>query len=236
MFDTAINILFFNEIILKSYRKVYMKSSARCLLLVIGIIAGIIGLTSIGLVFAGYWLQSGDTPVQSDAIIVLAGEPARAFYAADLYHDGYAPQVYISKPVREHSVRMLDDAGIPFPRAEDIYRLILLKKGVPAQDIHIFGEALVSTVDEAEAINKLFTGNKSRLLVVTSPYHTRRTQMIFNDIVTGSEIDVVGTPYEPFPKQWWKRQDSARNVILEIVKILFYQTGGRFTSGNVSTT
>lgn len=211
-----------------------MKSTSRCLLWVISIFACIIGISLIGVGFAAYWLQSEDMPEQSDAIIVLAGNPARAFYAADLYLEGYAPQVYISKPVREHSVRMLDDAGIPFPRAEDIYRQILLKKGVPAQDIHIFGEALVSTVDEAEAINKLFTGNKSRLLVVTSPYHTRRTQMIFNDIVTDSEIEVVGTPYEPFPKQWWKDQDSARNVILEIVKIIFYQTGGRFASGNAS--
>jgi hypothetical protein len=41
---------------------------------------------------------------------------------------------------------------------------------------------------------------------------------------------VVATPYEPFPREWWKDQDAARHVVLELSKIAFYLLGGQFSS------
>lgn len=67
-----------------------------------------------------------------------------------------------------------------------------------------------------------------KLLVVTSPYHVRRAAMIFRQAYGGAHV-VVGTPYEPFPREWWRSQDAARNVLLELAKITFYLVGGRFT-------
>lgn len=43
-----------------------------------------------------------------------------------------------------------------------------------------------------------------------------------------ADIRVIATPYEAFPGQWWKNQDAARNVVLELTKIIFYRVGGRF--------
>jgi uncharacterized SAM-binding protein YcdF (DUF218 family) len=180
--------------------------------------------------FAGYWLKGDEKPAKSDAIIVLAGAPARSFYAADLYNSGYAPAVYISIPIREHDLTMLDDLGIFIPRAENIYKQILLKKGVPEENIHFFGQSSLSTVQEAEAASKLFRGDSCKIIIVTSPCHVRRASMIFKDTMKGCQLRVLGTTYEPFPEKWWTNQGAARDVLLETSKTVFYLFGGRFRS------
>lgn len=207
-----------------------MRPTNRRIFFVSAILVVIIGLPLLGIGFAGYWLQYSDMPEQADAIIVLAGNPARAFYAADLYLKGYASKVYISRPIRLHHERLLDALGVSFPYAEEICRQVLLKKGIPNSDILIFSKPVISTVEEAEVVKEFFKNSKYRLLIITSPYHTRRTKMIFKNVLKGYNIRVIGTPYEPFPKKWWTDQDAARNVILEVFKILYYKVGGSFHS------
>lgn len=180
--------------------------------------------------FAGYWLKGEEKPVKSDAIIVLAGTPTRSFYAADLYRQGYAPQVFISRPMRDPSLKMLDKIGVSFPRQEEVDKEVLLKKGVHEQNIHFLGQSSLSTVEEAEAANKLFRGDTCKIIVVTSPYHVRRAGMIFKDTMDHCQFRVLGTTYEPFPEKWWSDQDAARNVLLETGKTVFYLLGGRFRS------
>jgi uncharacterized SAM-binding protein YcdF (DUF218 family) len=210
-----------------------MKLNKSRLLIVISIIVLTTSILLFSVRLAGYWLLNSDNPQEADAIVVLAGNPTRAFYAADLYVKGYAPKIYISKPIRLHHERLLDELGVISPYAEDIYRQVLLKKGVPDSHIQVFGKSSISTVEEAEAIKELFKGSNKRLLVITSPYHTRRTKMIIRDVLGGYDVKVVATPYEPFPKKWWTDQDSARNVILEAFKILFYKLGGTFIPGRI---
>ena len=183
------------------------------------------------LAFAAPWLSAQDPPAPADAIIVLAGEPARSLYGADLYRQGLAAEVYITRPVRLRPYKILDDLNIEFPRMEAVYREILIKKGVGADHIHYLGESLLSTVDEARAARALAVHTSiKKVIVVTSPYHVRRVRMVFADYAPGLQIAVVATPYEPFPAKWWIDQDVARNVMLELAKILFYALGGRFTS------
>ncbi len=179
------------------------------------------------------WLKGKDVPLPSRAILVLSGPPTRSFYAADLYRQGYAGEVYVTRPVREPFARMLDEAGIPYPRTEQLHVDVLVKMGVPATRIHVVGEPCLSTADEAEVAQRLFSGRDCRILVVTSQYHVRRAEMIFGDVLKDCRFSVLGTPYESFPAQWWKDQDAARNVLLEVSKIIFYRLGGRFGAGNV---
>ncbi len=183
--------------------------------------------------YAGYWLQGNDAPAEADAIIVLAGPPTRAFYAADLYHQGYASKIFITVPIREHALKLTDELGVDIPRAEQIYRQVLIKKSVPADNIYFIGKDLISTADEAEAINRSFKSENCRLLVVTSPFHVRRSHMVLHNMVERCDIKVLATPYEPSLEKWWTNQDSARNVLTEMLKITFYMCGGRFHSGEV---
>jgi uncharacterized SAM-binding protein YcdF (DUF218 family) len=207
---------------------IIMHCAKKCgLFLLIVFIAVAIGAT-VGLSYAADWLSVSDRPQKADAILVLGGGYSRPFQAADLYRQGLARKIYVSVPLREDQFRLLDEAGITFPREEDVVRQVLLKKGVPAGAIEYLGKDLISTAAEAQAARALFAKGAPRLLVVTSPYHLRRARMTFSDALPAADIRVIATSYDPFPQVWWKDQNAARNVLLELAKISFYQLGGRF--------
>ena len=207
-----------------------IRCAVRCLTALSAVATAAVVLTAAFLAYAAEWLRGHDAPQKADAIVVLAGTPERALYAAELFKAGYANKVLASRPVRERGLRLLDDLGIPFPRAEEIYGQILARSGVPAAHVSFFGNGSASTYEEAKALSDLALGTHPTLLVVTSPYHVRRAAMILDDVAgpATNRIIVVGTPFEPFPAEWWRYQDAARNVLLELVKIGFYRFGGKY--------
>lgn len=71
-------------------------------------------------------------------------------------------------------------------------------------------------------------GAMKHIIVVTSPYHVKRARMILKKNLRNCGVTVLGTPYVPSPKKWWKDQIAATNVVNEIAKIMFYVAGGRF--------
>ncbi len=205
-----------------------MHCAKKCGLFLLAVfVATAIG-AALGLRYAADWLGVADQPQKADAILVLGGSLTRPFEAADLYRREFARKIYISAPVRERQYRILDEAGIPYPREEEVAREVLLKKGVPASAIELLGKNLVSTAAEAQAARALFAGRAPRLLVVTSPYHLRRARMIFSDALPAARIRMLATSYDPLPSSWWKDQSAARNVLLELAKIAYYKLGGRF--------
>ena len=208
------------------------KELQKCALCALGLL-GLAGvLLWLALLFAGGWLRLVESPRNADAIIVLAGSYERSLYAADLYQQHYAPKVYVSVPALDAGNAQIEALGIALPQDVEIHRQILLKKGVPAQAIMTFGQGSLSTAEEAEVLKRLFASPGLRLLVVTSPYHTRRAALILHCAFdgTGIGVTVVATPYEEFREDWWRSQDSARNTLLELAKIAYYYSGGRFYS------
>ena len=118
--------------------------------------------------------------------------------------------------------------GIRLPRQDEQYREILRRKGVPGNAVSVFGDGNLSTVQEAETLRE-FLGNRSaRLLIVTSPYHTRRVKIVFTRLLPQADIRVLASPYEEFPQQWWTDRNSAVNVVIETTKLLYYYLGGAF--------
>lgn len=208
-----------------------------CAAWALGAFVLVAGLSVAALAYAGFWLQLAENPRSADAIIVLAGPFERSLYAADLYHQHYAPRIYLSIPARVSVTRQLEELGIALPHELDIHRQVLLKKGVPTRDTLTFGQGSLSTAQEATALKSQFTKPGSRLLVVTSPYHTRRAKLILERAFADTDISitVVGTPYEEFHQDWWRSQDSARNTVLELAKIAYYYAGGQFHSAAVVT-
>ena len=205
-----------------------MHCAKKCgLFLLVVFFAAAIG-AALGLSYAGEWLSAADRPQKADAILVLGGDFSRPFQAADLYRQGLARKIYVSVPVRKDDYRLLDEAGIAFPRDEEVMRQVLLKKGVPASAIEYLGKDLISTAAEAQAARALFAKGAPKLLIVTSPYHLRRARMTFADALPAADIRMIATSYDPFPSSWWKDQNAARSVLLELAKITFYQLGGRY--------
>jgi uncharacterized SAM-binding protein YcdF (DUF218 family) len=194
-------------------------------LFVLGVVAGVVLLLT-----AGLWLQSADPPVPSDAMVVLGGNFSRPAYAAELFQMGMAKKVFVGRAYRKKGERILDQYLIAYPREEEIYKAVLRKKGVPAEAVEYYGDELLSTVQEAETLASQLGPGPGKLLVVTSPYHVRRARMVFTDYFPGWDVRVVATPLDPMPTAWWTEQESARQVILEIPKTLFYLVGGRFRS------
>lgn len=207
-----------------------MNCLRRCLLGVMAVAIVALGLLATLLAFAASWLLQADELQPADAIVILAGDARRTRHASDLFRQGLAPRVLISRPVRTARERLLDGLDIPFPRAEQLDFEVLRKTGVPAANIAFYGEGSVSTFDEALALQHLFAGKTPRLLVVTSPYHVRRARMILVDALPEADLRVVATPYEEFPERWWTSQDAARDLLLEIPKLGFYLAGGRFSA------
>lgn len=205
-----------------------MKRFTKKLTVLFVILAAISVLTLVAVFNIVDWLRGSDQPESAQAIFVLAGPPSRSFYAAELYNQGYAKKVYITRPAREDWFKLIDELGVYFPKTEQMQKDVLLKKGVPEHHIRIVGDSCKSTFDEAEVANGVFRGKDCNILVVTSPYHVKRAQMIFGNRMDQCRFTILATPYETFHNKWWTDQDSARNVLLEVTKIVFYKLGGRY--------
>ena len=189
-----------------------------------------------GLFLAGHWLQSGDEidpSKKADVIVVLAGSYFRPLYAADLYNQGVGSVVYVSRAIERKDRKLLESVDVNLPLQEEIFRRILRKKGVPDNAIRFFGKSLISTNQEAEAFKKAIGNEPKTLVLVTSPYHVRRAEMIFGDALPNCTVLAVGTPYEPFPRKWWSTRTSAINTVNEAIKIFFHLIGGRFEADDV---
>jgi len=178
---------------------------------------------------AGWWLRMDDAPRKADAIVILAGEVRRAVYAADLYKQGLAPVIYLGRPVHEPP-QALCDLGFDCPRQEDQMLRVLAAKGVPLEAVRVYGLDLMSTVEEAEALQRELGPEPKTLLIVTSPYHCRRARLILSGILRGRELIMTPTPYERFDTLWWRHQGSSGAVVSEVAKIVFHFLGTPFRS------
>ena len=153
------------------------------------------------LLTAGLWLQNADSPVASEAMVVLAGNFTRPAYAAELYQLGLARKVYVGRVHRKAGECVLDQNFIAYPREEEMYKAVLRRKGVPPEAVEYYGDDLVSTAQEAESLaRQLGREGPGRLLVVTSPSHVLRARMIFADAFPGWEVRVVATPWSTSPQ------------------------------------
>jgi uncharacterized SAM-binding protein YcdF (DUF218 family) len=197
-------------------------------LVVSAIVLASLALATVCFVYAASLLVVETPPKQADVGIVLAGDFSRALYASDLYHQGFVPRVWLSRPERERSLRQLDAIGVSYPRQEDVSRAVLLRKGVSADHIEVFGNGVVSTIEEARAVAELLGQRPDihSLLLITSRFHVRRAEAIFRMILDAHphlEIRAVGSPYDGFVvDRWWKDRNSTRQVVLETAKWLLF--------------
>ncbi|MBU1248434.1 MAG: YdcF family protein [Proteobacteria bacterium] len=185
--------------------------------------------------FAGEWMQVHDEPVQADYILPLAGDANRWIYAADLYKQGFAPVILVSKPAPAppSALSPIHKAmGYPQYDLMEYARRLYGVLDVPEAALQMFGDGHLSTVEEAEALRDFLGPGKHRLLVVTSPYHARRAKLVLSLVLPDAEIRMTVTPYEYFDPQWWTDYYTAPKVVLEAAKCTYYLLGGVFRSSD----
>jgi uncharacterized SAM-binding protein YcdF (DUF218 family) len=200
----------------------------RCALNAVVVFAAVAGAAALAARHASGWLGAADEPATADAIIVLGSEVTRAITGASLYRQGFARVVYLTVPRREPRYVALEGDSIRWPWFEEVARTLLRNRGVPDGAVRLLGKDLVSTVAEAREAARALGPEAGTLLVVTSWYHVRRARAIFAAELPEARILVVASAAEPVPARWWADQESARNVLLEFAKFLFYELGFSF--------
>ncbi|MGH7312485.1 MAG: YdcF family protein [Candidatus Rokuibacteriota bacterium] len=185
-----------------------------CLLLVLGIFR------------VGPYLVVADRLEPSDAIFVLAATgPARLVEAASLYRRGLAPVVVVSLP--PDTLRVARElAGEPAPQERAVRALV--HAGVPRQAVARLDRVVVNTDEELGVdFDYARTQGFRRVILVTSPSHTRRVRMIWNAYHEARLPALVHpTPFEEFNgARWWRSSRSLEKVFYELAAITHFLLG-----------
>ena len=179
------------------------------------------------LVWSGTLLIAEVEPFPADAIVILGGGgPDRAREAADLFNDGLAPRVVITTGEAPDNYRELAELGIALVLPHENYLRVLNGFGVTDADIVRIEDASSESMDELRGVRQFAVDRGwSRLIVVTSNYHSRRALLI-TDYVFDAEwqIAVVGSRYSEFrPNGWWREVRHVRTFLIEFQKLLAYE-------------
>jgi uncharacterized SAM-binding protein YcdF (DUF218 family) len=189
------------------------------------IILSVAAAIRLALAGVSWWLDCADPPGRADIIVALGGGLARPIYAADLYRQGLAPEVWLSRIRPDEGETRVRGLGIALPRETEINHAILLKKGIPEKAIRFYGQDVNSTSDEAGALAREFGGRGKTILLVTSRFHARRARLIFRRRLPGARVIVCPTPYEIFDRRWWRHKNLCLNAVSELLKLANYLAG-----------
>ena len=182
--------------------------------------------------FAGRFLHVNDPLERADLIFVLAGARVeRWLEGVDLYKEGWAPRIVLSPGPTDGMEPELRARGISYPREGELARSAVLDSGVPAGAVEVLPGAVDNTAHEAVALREALHGiPTTRVIVVTSPYHSRRTGFAFRREFRDTGIDVrirSSRHSSATPARWWERRADIRYVVSELQKLALYAAGVR---------
>jgi uncharacterized SAM-binding protein YcdF (DUF218 family) len=160
--------------------------------------------------FAGdFWIVD-ETPQVSDVIVILSDDnygADRAAKATQLFNSGMAPRILASG-------RLLR----PYAGIEELMQRDLKALGVPANAIVPVTHRATNTREEAIADAQAIAAHKwKKVLLVTSNYHTRRANYIFERVLpTGTELRVISAPDSEYdPNTWWHTRNGLKRFLYE---------------------
>jgi uncharacterized SAM-binding protein YcdF (DUF218 family) len=171
---------------------------------------------------AAAYLIIADKLQPAQAIVMLSGgDESRMKEALTLYKEKYG------------KVIILTETGQRLGKYDTLYsndiRIQLLNHGIPNGNILITDVKVSSTLDEAYAVKKLLTNRQiSSAIIVTDPYHTRRTSLIFRSVFDDSPIKLIFRPVRGSwynSKTWFLSLDGWKYTLLEYGKLIGYFLG-----------
>ena len=160
--------------------------------------------------FAGEFWVVDETPQVSDVIVILSDDnydAARATRAAQLFKSGMAPHILASG-------RLLR----PYAGIAELMEHDLKAQGVPANAIVPLAHRGRNTREEAIAdAQEIALHGWTKVLLVTSNYHTRRADYIFaRTLPRGTELRVISAPDSEYdPNNWWENRTGLRRFLYE---------------------
>jgi uncharacterized SAM-binding protein YcdF (DUF218 family) len=189
-------------------------------------LAGALALVIVAAPVPGLFLVVADRLQPSDAIFVLDGRlPARELEAATLYHRGLAPRVVLAHG-RDPQERARRLAGEPAWQQHAV--AVLQRLRVPPEAIVPLVPVVESTAQElAVDFDYARRSGFRRVILVTSPAHTRRVRTIWRTRYEARIPALVHpTPYDPFDgARWWRSRRAIETTLHEIVGIAHFVIG-----------
>jgi uncharacterized SAM-binding protein YcdF (DUF218 family) len=164
----------------------------------------------------GEYLVDGDTDPRGEVAYILGGgRSTRVDYAVWLANRGQVDRFLVSR-----SPGLADVDGVKILPEHEIIVAMLRRLGVADDRIEVVEPTCRNTWGEAQALRGyLAKHDHVRVLVITSPHHTRRCRLLF-DKVLGPEAVRVAFPVESFSDPDWYNRPSKRAAYgLEWMKI-----------------
>lgn len=167
----------------------------------------------------GAVLVIADPLEKADAIVMLSGGgEERIRETIRLYQEEYAQIIILTE-----TGAVLKGYNAEFSKEQ---RLIFIDAEIPATSIWITPHHAASTRDEAKDVRALVNNRNVRaLIVVTDPYHTLRTRMIWNEVFADNGIKIIVRPTRDSwyrSTTWWLSPEGWRNTLNEYVKLASY--------------
>jgi uncharacterized SAM-binding protein YcdF (DUF218 family) len=166
-------------------------------------------------------------PLKTDAAFILMGSVSdRLLQAADLFDAGMVQQIIMVNE-KQTGIEALKNRGVQVPSQADISKQALITLGIPDSLITILPGQASSTRAEADSLITYLALNPhiKSITLVSSAYHLRRAQLIFEDALDDRKMSTiilhaVPSTYTPFQtKKWWTDRESAKQVFMEYTKL-----------------
>ena len=171
---------------------------------------------------AGAYLIYSDEIEPADIIVVLSGgTESRMTEALNLYNERYGKVIVLTETGEQVE-------GFDTLNSFDM-RVQLLNNGVPGGNVIITDLTVNTTLDEAVAVRNLMQNRQyTSAIIVTDPYHTRRTAWIFNQVFTDESIKIMVKPVRSSwfnSRTWFTSVRGWQFTLLEYSKLLSTKFG-----------
>ena len=201
-----------------------IKRVGRHLLIVLVILAFLTGTSFWVFRNVGRWLVVDDTLEPARAIVVLSGlTPYRAMEAAGIYRQGWAGEVWLFKDDPRGVDEAFSRLGIHHMSEEEYDQQVLERLGVPTAAIRIMEPPATNTENEFELLREeLRQQGGEKVILVTSPVHTRRVKAIWRRVVGSRPQAIVrhDTSEPTDPAHWWRSTSDVQDVFHEILGLI----------------
>jgi len=200
----------------------------RCRLMIVLALAVIVTSWVCAAPYLGSYLILEKPLASADALLVLSGSAAykeRTQKAAELYKQGVAPRIFISDDGGRGGWSRTEERNPTFVELE---QRELIASGVLPDAIKILPGRVSGTDSEAKALAaELEIVPLRSVVLVTSPYHTRRAFWIFDEMFANKGVE-IGIEHSPLtsrykdPATWWLSVRGWKDVGGEYVKLAAY--------------
>jgi uncharacterized SAM-binding protein YcdF (DUF218 family) len=175
----------------------------------------------------GPWLVVNEPLVRSDVIFVTDGQtPERELEGAALFLEGWAPRVALTLPRDRLSEEVRRLAGDDAP--QDHASRVLRRRGIPEAAIVRLDRIVENTLQELHVgFDYARARGFRRVIIVSSPYHTRRIRLIWGSRFEHEIPAIVrATRYEPVdPSRWWRSRRPLEDVVHEVFGLTNFLLG-----------